>query len=171
MTITDWIIDVTLLLLVVLQLRGRKLGIVQLLLPLVLVGFAVAHYAQALPTTQHGQLLVVLGVIVGLVLGVLAGGFTRVWTRDGTPFARATVLAAALWVLGMGFRLAFQIWANSSAGGVHIESFSVAHRIQESAWVDALLFMAVGEVLGRTVLLFVRGRLANRRPAVVAAAA
>jgi hypothetical protein len=162
MSILDWSIDLVLLLLVVLQLRGRKLGIMQLLLPLALVAVAVAHYAQSLPSTPNGHLLIVLGPLVGLVLG-LAALATRVWNRDGAPFARATWLAAALWILGMGFRLAFQIWANSSAGGALLARFSVAHSIQESAWVDGLLLMAVGEVVGRTVLLFVRGRIARVR--------
>jgi hypothetical protein len=170
MTILDWAIDIVLLLLVVLQMRGRKLGVVQLVLPLVLVGIAVAHYAQSLPTTPNGHLLIVLGPVVGLVLGLLSGAFTRVWAKDGSPFARATILAAALWVLGMGFRLAFQIWANSTTGGAHLATFSVQHRIEESAWVDGLLFMAVGEVIGRTVLLFVRGQLLRRRVAVAVTA-
>jgi uncharacterized membrane-anchored protein YitT (DUF2179 family) len=171
MTFLDWSIDIVLLLLVVLQIRGRRLGIVQLLLPLALVGIAVWHYAQTLPTTTNGQLLIVLGPLVGLVLGLLAGAFTRVWNRDGTPFAKATLVAAGFWVLGMGFRLAFQIWASSSAGGADLQTFSLQHQIQESAWVDGLLLMAVGEVVGRTVLLFVRGRVvAARRGAAVAAA-
>jgi hypothetical protein len=161
MSVTDYVIDIVLVLLVVLQLRGRKLGIVQLLLPLVLVGVAVLHYAQGLPSTPNGHLLVVLGPIVGLVLGVLSGLATRVWDKDGVPFARATWVAAALWVLGMGFRLVFQIWANSAAGGAHLDHFSGEHRIQGSAWVDGLLLMAVGEVVGRTVLLFIRGRVAR----------
>lgn len=171
MTLTDWVIDIVLLLLVVLQIRGRRLGLVQLVLPLVLVGIAVAHYAQALPSTPNGHLLIVLGPAIGLVLGVLSGALTKVWMQDGTPFARATIAAAALWVLGMGFRLAFQIWANSATGGAHLATFSVAHTIQASAWVDGLLFMAVGEVVGRTVLLFARGRLTHGRRAVVGAAA
>lgn len=170
MSLLDWSIDIVLLLLVVLQLRGRRLGVVQLLLPLALVGIAVAHYAQRLPSTPNGHLLIVLGPVVGLVLGLLAAMATRVWNRDGAPFARATWLAAALWILGMGFRLAFQIWANSATGGAHLGRFSLEHGIQESAWVDGLLFMAVGEVVGRTVLLFVRGRVARVRSGAAVAA-
>ncbi|PZF62182.1 hypothetical protein DEI92_01350 [Curtobacterium sp. MCBD17_034] len=169
MTITDWLIDGTLLGLVVLQLRGRRLGIVQLLLPIALVAVAVLHYGHALPTTADGVLLVLLGPAVGVTLGIGAAALTRVWRKDGHPFARATPAAAALWVLGMGFRLAFQLWANSAAGQMHLTTFSVEHRIEESAWVDALLLMAVGEVLGRTVVLFVRGRIvgARRRPQMI----
>jgi hypothetical protein len=168
MTFTDWIIDIVLLGLVVLQLRGRKLGLVQLVLPIVLVAIAVFHYARELPTTSNGELLVVVGAVVGILLGLGAAWLTHVWNKQGVPFARATIGAAALWVVGMGFRLAFQIWANSASGGAHLTQFSVAHQIQESAWVDALLLMAVGEVLGRTFVLFARGRLIRSRNLVSA---
>jgi hypothetical protein len=172
MTLTDWIIDIALLLLVVLQLRGRRLGLVQLLLPVLLVGVAFAEYAQPLPTTSNGAWLVAAGPVVGAALGVAAGALTRVWGVAGRPFARATIAAAALWVLGMGFRLGFQVWAHSSAGVAHLQSFGVAHQVQASAWVNALLFMAIAEVLGRTLVLFVRGQMLVRmmhRHAVVQA--
>lgn len=166
MTITDWSTDIALLALVFLQLRARKLGLVQLLLPLVLVGLAVWHYFIGWPTTMNGLLLTVGGAIVGIILGFLAGALTRVWPERGIPFAKATALAAAAWVLGMGARLVFQIWANSSAGTTQLVSISTQHGIQLTAWVDALLFMAVGQVLARTVLLYARGRSVRAQLAV-----
>jgi hypothetical protein len=163
MTITDWGTDIALLALVILQLRPRKLGFVQLLLPLALVGLAVWNYFTAWPTTTNGGMLLAAGAVVGVILGFAAGALTRVWDDEGTPFAKATAAAAGIWILGMGTRLAFQIWANSTAGAAHVTAFSIQHQLQQSAWVDALLFMAVGQVLARTVLLYARGRSIRSR--------
>jgi hypothetical protein len=168
MTITDWTTDITLLALVLLQLRARKLGFLQLLLPLVLVGLAFWNYFQEWPTTGNGGLLIAGMSVVGILLGITAGAFTRVWTEGGIPFAKATAVAAAAWILGMGARLAFQIWANSAGGATHLAAFSMQHRIEQSAWVDALLLMAVGQVVARTLLISVRGRATRTRTPVSA---
>jgi len=163
MTITDWSTDIGLLAIVLLQLRSRRLGFVQLVLPLLLVGLAVWYYFTAWPTTTNGGLLLAAGVAVGALLGIAAGASTRVWNHDDHPFARATALSAGLWILGMGFRLVFQIWATSSAGAAHVTTFSVQHLIEQAAWVDALLFMAVGQVVARTVVLSARGLIMHQR--------
>ncbi|MEO7123557.1 MAG: hypothetical protein ABI400_10675 [Lacisediminihabitans sp.] len=168
MTITDWSTDIALLALVFLQLRARKLGVVQLLLPLVLVALAVWNYFVSWPTTANGLLLIVGTTTIGVILGCLAGALTRVWTKRGVVVAQATALAAAAWILGMGARLVFQIWANSAPGLTQLIAISTHHRIESSAWVDAILLMAVGQVVARTVLLYVRGRRVRHLLAVTA---
>jgi hypothetical protein len=157
MTITDWSTDIGLLALVLLQIRSRKLGFLQLLLPLILLGLAVWNYFTGWPTTTNGGMLLAAGAVVGVILGLAAAALTKVWNNNGTPFARATAVAAGIWILGMGVRLAFQIWAHSPGGLKDVTTFSLQHQIEQSAWVDALLFMAVGQVLARTVLLYSRG--------------
>ena len=55
-----------------------------------------------------------------------------------------------LWVLGIGFRLAFQEYA-THGGASAIARFSAHHAITTgSAWVAAFVLMALGEVLART---------------------
>jgi hypothetical protein len=168
MTITDWAVDIALIALIFRQLRPAKLGLTQLLLPLLIAGFAVQQYFTAWPTTRHGAALIVTTTVLGVVLGSAAAMRTRVWNKGGTVFAEATAAAAGLWVLGMGARLVFQIWANSAAGGQHLLTFSVQHELEISAWVDALLFMAVGQVLARSLLLYVRSRAAQTQSVAVA---
>jgi hypothetical protein len=76
---------------------------------------------------------------------------------DGHPFAKAGVLAAILWVAGVGTRFAFQLYASHGGAGA-IAHFSAAHSITSSeAWVAALLFMAIGEALARTTVVAFRG--------------
>lgn len=83
---------------------------------------------------------------LGALLGGLAGRFTSVTAgADGVPFAKAGLAAAALWILGTGGRLAFQVWA-THGGGAAIEHFSAAHSITTvTAWTSALILMALGE--------------------------
>lgn len=63
-----------------------------------------------------------------------------------------------LWVVGVGARLVFAFWS-SHGGGPAIERFSVAHQItSSSAWVTAIILMALAEVLARTTVLRLRAR-------------
>ncbi|WP_066514568.1 hypothetical protein [Curtobacterium ammoniigenes] len=163
MTFTDWSTDLVLLALVLLQLRARKLGVVHLLLPVAIVALAVWYYFSALPTSATGVVLCAFTSTIGLTLGVVAAACTRVWHRAGTTFAQAGPLAALIWIIGMGARLAFQIWAHTSGGAHSLTTFSIQHRLDAVAWVDALLFMAVGQVLARAVVLFIRGLATGRR--------
>ncbi|MFF3379492.1 hypothetical protein ACFYXF_41870 [Streptomyces sp. NPDC002680] len=162
MTFTDWAIDLALIGLVVLQLRGRRLTTRMLVLPLVLVCWAGSQYLHAVPTAGNDLLLIVPATLIGLALGVGAGVLTRVdRTPDGEVIVRATVAAAVLWVLGVGFRLAFQLYA-THGGGESIGRFSMRHDIDVAAWVPAILLMAFAEVLARTAIVGWRGQVARR---------
>ena len=100
----------------------------------------------------------------GATLGGLSGRFTSVYADgDGFPFAKAGVIAAALWVLGTGGRLAFQVYA-SHGGGAAIERFSVAHSITSvNAWTAALILMALSEAVCRTSILAWRANIVRRQ--------
>jgi hypothetical protein len=157
MTITDYLIDSALVLLVLLQIKERTLTTKTLIRPLIILGIAVENYLHGIPTA--GNDLVLIGVLatLGLLIG-LASGQTVQMRRgaNGDVLARAAWLSAFFWVLGMGSRFAFSIWVNN--GGAHtIGQFSVQHSITGAEpWTVALLAMAVFEVCGRTLLLAAR---------------
>ena len=158
MTTTDYIINIALIALVILQIRGSRLDMKTLIRPVILVAAAALYYLRGFPTGGHDlPLYVVLGGL-GLVLGVACGATTRVWrASDGFGYAKAGVIAAALWVIGIGSRLAFEEFA-THGGGRDILNFSVAHDItSQNAWVAGLVLMALIEVLSRTVTIRVRG--------------
>ena len=110
MTIFDYLLNIALVSLVVLQMRGRRLDRRGLLLPLGLVAWAASHYLHGIPTAGHDRLLVAIGVTAGLILGAGSARLTRLDVdRDGVAVARATMAAAALWVLGIGARMGFAL--------------------------------------------------------------
>jgi hypothetical protein len=154
MTFTDYVIDIALIAVVLLQIRNRRLTLRSILLPVALVAWAAATYLKGIPTGGNDLLLIGGTAAVGIALGALCGVFTTVASGpDGHPYAKARTTAAILWVLGVGARFAFQLYS-SHGGAAAIGRFSVAHSITSSeAWVAALLLMAIGEALTRTAVL------------------
>jgi hypothetical protein len=157
MSIADYLLNSVLVLLVIRQIRGRRLTTRQLVLPLVIVAWAASHYLRGVPTAGNDLLLVMAGVSVGLLFGIGSGFATRlVNSEDGVPIATATGLAAALWVLGIGARMGFALYAQNG-GADAIARFSAAHGITGGeAWVAALVLMSLVEVVSRTIVLGVR---------------
>lgn len=157
MTSSDYLIDSALVLLVLMQIKERRLTTKTLIRPLVILGIAVANYLHGIPTAGNDLVLVGVLSIVGLVIGV-ASGQTLIMRpgRSGEVLARAGWASAFLWVLGMGSRFGFAVW--SSHGGMSsIAHFSVQHSITSGeAWTVALLAMAVFEIVGRTALVAAR---------------
>ena len=167
MTTFDYLVNGALVALVVLQMRGRRLSRRGLLLPLALVAWAASSYLHGIPTGSSDRVLVVIGVAAGLVLGTGAAQLTRITPgRDGIPIARATIGAAALWVLGIGTRMGFFFYVQHG-GAATVGRFSTAHHITQAGWVAGLVLMALVEVVSRTLVLWLRSRpLAPARPAV-----
>jgi hypothetical protein len=97
--------------------------------------------------------------LTGLSIGVASALAVRMRRdADGDVLARAGWASAFFWVLGMGSRFAFLIWI-SHGGSSSIASFSATHSITSgAAWTDALLGMAVLEVLGRSLAMALRRR-------------
>jgi hypothetical protein len=178
MTITDYLINIALIALVILQIRGSRLDLKNALRPVVIVAAAAVYYLRGFPAAGNDLLLdVVLGG-AGLVLGIACGATTRVWRADdGLAYAKAGVIAAALWVIGIGSRLAFEeFWTHG--GTKTIVNFSIAHDItSQNAWVAALVIMALAEVISRLVVIRLRGTLTSevgeaivaKQPVMVAA--
>ncbi|HEU5372991.1 MAG TPA: hypothetical protein VFU51_11445 [Gaiellaceae bacterium] len=158
MTTTDYLISAALILVVVRQIRGKRLAGASLYVPLALVAYAAVNYLHGVPTAGNDLLLVGVCLSAGLGLGVLCGLFTLVYPdAQGVAYARATGIAAALWVVGISGRLAFGYFAEHG-GGPTIARFSQAHALTPQAWPTALILMALAEVVSRTVVLLVRGR-------------
>ena len=169
MTFTDYALDITLIALVLLQVRPRRVTARTLLLPLGIVAWAAATYLKGVPTAGNDLVLVVGCAAIGALLGGLCAAFTTVG-RDasGAPVAKAGAVAAVLWVLGVGTRLAFQLYV-SHGGSPAVVRFSAAHHITSSeAWTAALVLMAIAEVVARSAGIIAR---AYRAQPVGAAAA
>jgi hypothetical protein len=157
MTFTDYLIDSALVLLVLLQIKERKLTAKAIIRPMVIVAIAVANYLHGIPTAGNDLVLIVVLALVGLLIGV-ASGQAVIMRRgaDGDVLARAGWISAIFWVLGMGSRFAFLIWVNNG-GSSTIGHFSATHSITGGeAWTVALLAMAVFEVCGRSLIQGVR---------------
>jgi uncharacterized membrane-anchored protein YitT (DUF2179 family) len=158
MTISDWLIDVALLLVVFRQLREERLTLRTVLLPLALITWAGTTYLHHIPTAGNDPLLIGLFAGIGIAFGLAGGLITRVRFADGHIRVKATLGAAALWVVSMGFRLGFAVWTSRTSGGAHIARFSAEHDITSAqAWVAALVLMAFGEVVVRLGVIVVRG--------------
>jgi hypothetical protein len=114
-------------------------------------------YLHSIPTAGNDLVLAIGGGTVGLVLGTGAGTLTRVFRNPaGDIIAKATGAAAALWVLGIGSRIAFSLYT-SNGGGAAIVRFSAEHHITSlGAWVACLILMAVAEALSRTAVIAYR---------------
>jgi hypothetical protein len=171
MTTSDYIIDSALVLLVLMQLKERKLTLRQIIRPLIILGVAVANYLHGIPTQGNDLVLILAISAIGGLIGLASGVTVQMRTRgDGDVWFRSGPASAALWVLGMGSRFAFAWWA--SHGGVGpIATFSAQHSISGTeAWTVALLGMAVFEVSIRTLTVWLRWKQmeGGRRFAVAA---
>jgi len=160
MTSTDWIIDIALILIVIRQLREAPMNRRFWLLPLVIVGYTASHYLTAVPTAGNDVVVIALLTLVGMTLGLLGGITTRVRAENGQAFVRAGWIAASLWVGSMTARLGFIYWITHS-GSDDLVRFSMHHDITSSStWQDALVLMALAEVIVRIGILVVRGHRA-----------
>src|SRR5580698_4306943 len=117
MTFSDYLIDISLIGLVLFQVRGRRITTHALLLPVGIVIYVAFTYLKAIPTAGNDLFLILGCAAVGALLGGLAGHFTSVRANaDGIPVAKAGLLAAGLWILGTGGRLSFQLYASHGGG-------------------------------------------------------
>jgi hypothetical protein len=157
MTPTDYIIDSLLVLLVLLQIKERKVTTKSLVRPLVLVGVAVLNYLHGIPTAGNDVVLVAALGSLGALIGIASAHTVKMRVGpDGDVLGRAGWASAFFWVLGMGSRFAFIVWI-THGGASTIAHFSAQHSItSHEAWTVALLAMAVFEVVSRTVIVAAR---------------
>lgn len=156
MTATEYLFNVGLIGLVVLQIRGHKVTRARLLLPVVVTLWVAAQFLHGLPTAGNDVVLECALALAGAGLGALAGMATTV-RRDGVgASAKAGATAAVLWVAGIGARMAFSLWV-TYGGQASVASFSAMHHITSgAAWAAGFIFMAMCEVVVRTAVLYVK---------------
>lgn len=161
MTATDWIIDIVLILIVVRQLREERLTPRFLLLPLSITAYVAQSYLTGVPTHGDNLLLLAGCVAVGALFGLVGGLLTKVRGENGEAFIRAGFGAAALWIASMTARLGFIIWITHS-GRDDLVRFSIDHHITGAGvWQDALVLLALSEVVVRVGTLAWRGQRAK----------
>ena len=83
---------------------------------------------------------------------------TAVRLDGASAFAKAGLVAAVLWVVGIGARMGFALWVGHG-GQAAVARFSVLHHITSgSAWGAAFVLMAMAEVASRTGVLYLKTR-------------
>jgi hypothetical protein len=161
--VTDALVSIALMLLVVRQLRGRRLTLLSLLWPVLLVAWAGVEYLGAVPPYVSDRALVAGLGVLGAGLGLACGWLTRVEARAGVVVARASWLAAGAWVSGMGGRLAFGLLALHGGERIIADASVRLDLHAASTWSTGLITMALAEVLARTGVLAARHRAVTRR--------
>ena len=146
-------------------MRVRTLTLRSLLLPLGLVAGAGAVYLRPISFAGNNLALIAVLLAAAITLGTLSGRATSVWRQGDRVLSRAGLLAAFLWVAGMGARFAFALWVTHS-GAAAVGHFSARNDINGAhIWQFALVLIAYGQVLSRIRVLHVRRFRALRHPA------
>lgn len=164
-----YLINALLILLVVRQIREHQLDLRALAVPVLAVAAAAVMFLHAVPAGGSDITLDLLCASAGAAMGAIGGLATRLRPGPGgRPLGRAGVLAASMWIAGVGARMVFYFAATHGAGPA-IARFSVAHHITgSSARVAALVLMALSDVLTRLVVIYLRGRRLAAAPAAAA---
>jgi hypothetical protein len=156
MTITEYLLNIALVGLVVLQIRGHRVTAARLLVPVVMTFWFVSQILHTIPTAGNDMVLEISLALVGAFLGVAAGFATSIRRLGDGAFAKAGALAAVLWIVGIGARVAFSLWV-THGGQPTITRFSVDHHITSGhAWAAAFVLMAMVEVTSRTGTLYLK---------------
>ena len=166
-----YLINALLVLLVVRQVREHQLDLRALAVPVLAVAGAAVMFLHSVPGGGSDIALDLLCVSAGAAMGAIGGLATRLRLgADGRPVGRAGVLAAGMWIAGVGARMMFYFAATHGAGPA-IAAFSIAHHITSSAaWTAALVMMALADVLTRLAVVYLRGhRLTATDTPVIAA--
>ena len=162
-----YLINALLVLLVVRQIREHQLDLRALA-----VGAAAVMFLHSVQGGGSDIALDLLCLSAGAALGAIGGLATHLRPgADGRPLGRAGVLAASMWIAGVGARMVFY-FATTHGAGPAIAAFSVAHHITgPGAWTAALVMMALADVLTRLAVVYLRGRRLTPSTPVLAAPA
>jgi hypothetical protein len=166
-----YLINALLILLVVRQIREHQLDLRALAVPVLAVAAAAVMFLHAVPSGGSDITLDLRCASAGAAMGAIGGLATRLRPGpDGRPLGRAGVLAASMWIAGVGARMVFYFAATHGAGPA-IAAFSIAHHITGSAgWTAALVMMALADVTARLVTVYLRGRRLTATPVIATAA-
>jgi len=155
LSVTDYAIDIALILIVLRQIRTRPLTARSAVIPFVILAIAGSHYLKGFPTKGDDLLMDVVLVVAGAAFGIVSGLTTKVWKdAAGHIVCQAGVTAAAVWILGMAIRMGFDIWANTKSGETSLYHFSMHHSITSAqAYATAFVLMAFAQVLIRVGIM------------------
>jgi hypothetical protein len=174
MNALDYILDAVLVATIFLQFRGRRLTPRNLLLPIAIVVYFLFAYLKGVPTAGNDLYLIAGGVALGLIFGVGAGAFTRVYPGEKGIYAKAGLLAAAFWSLGVVLRTAFSLYATEGGASADRTIGRVMrswHVTSSNAIVACLLLMVLVEVGSRQLIVggrYLRLRRHTDRPLAAA---
>ena len=130
--ITTYLVSASLILLVIRQIREHPLDARSLATPVLAVGAAAVMFLHSVPAGGSDLALEAACVAAGAAMGAIGGLATRLRLgAGGRPLGRAGILAASMWIGGVGARLAFAVAAGNGAGPGHRPVFRRApdHRL------------------------------------------
>jgi hypothetical protein len=156
-SITDYVIDILLILVIFRAVRPHPLTPRAALLPLILLAVAGVIYLRPITLRGNDLALILILTAVGIVLGVLSALPDRIWRgQDQQLLSRAVTVSVIVWIIGMGFRFGFAFYAYHG-GGPAVARFSAQHALSgANIWTTALVLMAFGQVLARLGVLQIR---------------
>jgi hypothetical protein len=162
-SVTDYVIDILLIVVIFRAVRPHPLTPRAALLPLVLLAVAGIIYLRPVTLGGNDVALILVLAAAGIVIGVVSGLADRIWRDEQRRLlSRATTISVIAWVAGMGFRFAFAYYAYHG-GGPAVARFSAQHHLSgASIWTTALVLMAFGQVLARLAVLQIRRAQAAR---------
>lgn len=157
MSVTDYVIDILLILVIFRQVRPRQLSPRAALLPLALLAVAGITYLRPFTFGGNDLALILILAGAGIVLGAVSSLADRIWRDERRRLMfQAGAVSVLAWVAGMGFRFGFAFYAYHG-GGPAVASFSARHVITGAdIWTTALVLMAFGQVLARLAGLQIR---------------
>jgi hypothetical protein len=158
MTTSEYVLNLVLVGLVALQIRGITVTKAALLFPVVMTTWIAMSLLKSIPTAGNDLRVELCGAAAGATLGALAAVVTSVTRTGATAVARAGAVAAFLWIVGIGARVAFSLWVGHG-GASAIREFSLVHHITGGpAWGTAFILMALAEVFTRTGVIYIKTR-------------
>jgi hypothetical protein len=135
------------LLILVLQLRERKVSMVRLLImPLVMTIVSLPFFYTATIMGWFAFSLVILGLIVGLILGVFLGSFMEVKIReeDGKVVMKGSILMVLIWSI----IIIIKILGKNYLNGTHILGLDLLTSI--------FLAITLGTIISRRLIIYNR---------------
>ena len=123
---------------------------------ILLVVYFLFAYLKGVPTAGNDLYLIAGGVALGLIFGVGAGAFTRVYPGEKGIYAKAGLLAAAFWTVGVVLRTAFSLYASDGGASADRAIGRVMHSwhiTSSNAIVACLLLMVLVEVGSRQIIV------------------
>ncbi len=169
MNALDYVLDAVLVATIFLQLRGRLLTPRNLVLPIAIVVYFLFAYLKGVPTGGGDLYLVAGGVALGLVFGLGAGFFTRVYRSERGIYAKAGLVAATFWTVGVVLRTAFSVYATDGGASADRSIGRVMHAwdiTTSKAIVACLLLMVLVEVASRQLIVGARYLSLRNQPGV-----